>query len=75
MATNSRTSSITLNALEDALIGRLKTGSNTYYLSLAVCALLLFAGSVAGLQATVGGHHNFYGVTRQVSWGDRKSVV
>jgi len=66
---NPRMSATTLNALESALVGRLKTGSNTYYLALSACALLLFAGSVAGLQATVGGHHMFYGVTRQVSWG------
>ena len=69
MASGTRTSGTTLNALESALIGRLKTGSNTYYLALSICALLLFAGSVAGLQATVGGHHHFYGITRQVSWG------
>ncbi len=69
MASSSRTSNLTLNALESALVGRLKTGSNTYFLSLSICALLLFAGSVAGLQATIGGHHVFYGVTRQVSWG------
>jgi len=69
MASGTRTSGTTLNALESALVGRLKTGSNTYYLALSICALLLFAGSVAGLQATVGGHHHFYGVTRQVSWG------
>ncbi len=69
MASSSRISGMTLNALESALVGRLKTGSNAYYLSLSICAMLLFAGSVAGLQATIGGHHVFYGVTRQVSWG------
>lgn len=59
----------TLNYYEGALIERIRSGSNTYYFLLVVCGLLMLAGSIAGLQATVGGHHVYYGLTREISWG------
>lgn len=59
----------TLNFFESALIERVRSGSNTFYFLLVICALLMLAGSIAGLQATVGGHHVYYGLTREISWG------
>jgi len=64
----------TLNYFEGALIERIRSGSNTYYFLLVVFALMMLAGSIAGLQATVGGHHVYYGVTREISWGVLISV-
>jgi len=60
---------MTLNGLESLLAGRIKSGSNRYYFALLVCGLIMLAGSIAGLQATIGGHHVYYGVSREVPWG------
>ncbi|TYO96639.1 molybdopterin-containing oxidoreductase family membrane subunit [Geothermobacter ehrlichii] len=69
MTQRSIVNGMTLNELESLLVGRIKSGSNAYYLALLLCALVMLAGSVAGLQATVGGHHIYYGVSREVPWG------
>ncbi|RMF45136.1 MAG: polysulfide reductase [Deltaproteobacteria bacterium] len=69
MAKHASGGGVTLNGLESMVVGRLKTSGNGYYFALLVTGLIMMAGSIAGLQATIGGHHVFYGVTREVSWG------
>jgi len=60
---------ITLVELESALITRMRSGSNGYYVAVLISGLLMLAGAVAGLYATVGGHHTVYNVTREIPWG------
>ncbi|WP_233189424.1 NrfD/PsrC family molybdoenzyme membrane anchor subunit [Geothermobacter hydrogeniphilus] len=60
---------MTLNELESLLVDRIKSCSNSYYLALLICALIMLAGSAAGLMATVGGHHIYYNVSRELTWG------
>jgi len=59
----------TLNQFESMLVDRIRSGSNKYYLALVISGLIMLAGAVAGLQATVWGHHDYYNVTREVPWG------
>ncbi|PLX83063.1 MAG: polysulfide reductase [Desulfuromonas sp.] len=69
MTQRAETAGLTLNAMESMLVDRLKSGSNAYYFALLVTGLMMLAGAIAGLQATVGGHHVYYGVSRQIPWG------
>lgn len=68
MSQNS-TSSLTLNEIESRLRGRLASGSNRFYLGLLITSLLMLAGAAAGMHATIGGHHHYYNVSREVPWG------
>ncbi|GAB4556321.1 MAG: polysulfide reductase NrfD [Geothermobacteraceae bacterium] len=69
MAKSGHSEGITLNGLESLVVTRLRTSSNGYYLALLITGLFMMAGSIAGLHATIGGHHVNYGVTREVAWG------
>ncbi len=69
MANGMGTSGFTLSDLEVALVGRIKSGSNGYFFAVLISGLLMLAGAVAGLYATVGGHHTVYNVTREIPWG------
>ena len=62
-------SSMTLNQYEGMLVERIRSGSNKYYMALVISGLVMLAGAVAGLLATVWGHHTYYYVTREVPWG------
>lgn len=69
MANGTGATGITLGDMEAALVGRMKSGSNGYFLAVLVSGLLMLAGAIAGLYATVGGHHTVYNVTREIPWG------
>ncbi len=58
-----------LNAIEEALIGRFKAASKGYYLMLLVTGLLFLLGAAAGLHAMIKGHDFFYNTTREIPWG------
>lgn len=66
---NSSSSGMTLNALEQRFLGRVRTGSNRYFLGLVLTGLVMMVGAAAGLHSTVGGHHAYYNVSREVPWG------
>jgi molybdopterin-containing oxidoreductase family membrane subunit len=66
---NSSSSGMTLNALEQRFLGRVRTGSNRYFLGLVLTGLVMLVGAAAGLHSTVGGHHAYYNVSREVPWG------
>mgnify|MGYP001495201208 CR=1 FL=1 len=59
----------TLNQFEGMLVERIRSGSNKYYIALVISGLIMLVGAVAGLLATVWGHHTYYNVTREVPWG------
>jgi molybdopterin-containing oxidoreductase family membrane subunit len=46
-----------------------RTGSNRYFLGLVLTGLVMLVGAAAGLHSTVGGHHAYYNVSREVPWG------
>jgi len=69
MAHSAHNTGFTLNALEGRLVTRMKSGSNRYFFLVMLCGLVMLAGAAAGLQATIGGHHIYYGVSREVPWG------
>ncbi len=60
---------ITLVELELELVARMRSGSNGYFIAVLISGLLMLAGAIAGLYATVGGHHTVYNVTREIPWG------
>lgn len=60
---------VTLVELETALATRMRSGSNGYFIAVLLSGLLMLAGAIAGLYATVGGHHTVYNVTREIPWG------
>ncbi len=69
MANGTGASSLTLVEIESALIGRMRSGGNGYYISVLISGLVMLVGAVAALYATVGGHHTVYNVTREIPWG------
>ncbi len=69
MANGTGKPSITLVEIESALIGRIKSGSNGYYIAVFISGLVMMIGAIAALYATVGGHHTVYNVTREITWG------
>lgn len=69
MAHTAHGSNFTLNALEGRLVTRMKSGSNRFFLVAMLLGLLMLAGAIAGLMATVGGHHIYYNVNRELAWG------
>lgn len=62
-------SNVTLGDLESALVSRMRSGSNGFYMAVLVSGLLMMVGAVAALYATIGGHHTVYNVTREIPWG------
>ena len=69
MSPNSNSGGLTLNGLERQVVSRMKSGSNRYFVVVLIFGLLMLAGSIAGLMATVGGHHVYYNVNRELAWG------
>jgi len=69
MAHTAHSSNFTLNAMEGRLATRMKSGSNRFFLVTMLLGLLMLAGAIAGLMATVGGHHIYYNVNRELAWG------
>ncbi len=69
MANGTVTSSLTLGEIESALVGRLRSGGNGYYVAVLFSGVLMLVGAIAALYATVGGHHTVYNVTREIPWG------
>lgn len=69
MASGTGHSSLTLGEIESALVERMRSGSNGYYVAVLVSGALMLAGALAALYATVGGHHTVYNVTREIPWG------
>jgi len=69
MANSINTASISLNAIESMVIGRLKSGSKGFYALLLLAGLLVAVGAGAGVHAMIKGHENFYNVTREMPWG------
>jgi Ni/Fe-hydrogenase subunit HybB-like protein len=51
-----------------SLIGYL-SGTKSFYILLAVGAVLVYGGAMAGLDAMRIGYRHAYGVTREISWG------
>jgi len=50
------------------LVGYL-SGTKSFYILLAVGALIVYGGAMAGLDAMRIGYRHAYGVTREISWG------
>jgi molybdopterin-containing oxidoreductase family membrane subunit len=69
MSQRSSADGLTLNGLEGAVVSRMKSGSNRFFFVTMICGLLMLAGAIAGLMATVGGHHVYYNVNRELAWG------
>lgn len=69
MANSVNVSSISLNAIESMVVGRLKSGSKGYYALLLLSGLLVALAAGLGLHAMIKGHEHFYNVTREMPWG------
>lgn len=69
MAEGINSTSITLNAIESMVVGRLKSGSKGYYALLLIAGLFVALAAGLGIHAMVKGHDHFYNVTREMPWG------
>lgn len=69
MANGINTTSISLNAIESMVIGRLKSASKGYFLLLALFGMLAALAAGLGVQAMIKGHEHYYNVTREMPWG------
>ncbi|MBI1920006.1 MAG: polysulfide reductase NrfD [Geobacter sp.] len=69
MSNGTSTSSISLNAIESAIVGRLKAAGIGFYALLAIFGLLAVLATAAGIHAMIAGHEHYYNVTREISWG------
>jgi molybdopterin-containing oxidoreductase family membrane subunit len=63
------TTGISLNAIESAVIGRLKSMSMGYIMLLAISGILVAIATGLGVYSMVVGHEKLYNVYREVPWG------
>jgi molybdopterin-containing oxidoreductase family membrane subunit len=61
--------SITLNAIESAVVGRIKSLSMGYIMLLALSGILVAVAAGLGIYGMVVGHEKIYNVYREVPWG------